>query len=138
MGRSQNPTNMEIDLSLKIDADDDDDEQKPQVDEQVKEYNHQQKMPQILDHNKEEVPEAAAGEIEDDASVVQTSFQDNSKTKEVLNYIFIINNQIQNHNLFLIPLLPLQFRYSQSVNNSYKLNLLTNYFLSVFLMHMHV
>ncbi|KAG2409884.1 WRKY transcription factor 9 WRKY DNA-binding protein [Vigna angularis] len=80
MGRSQNPTNMEIDLSLKIDADD---EQKPQLDEQVKEYNHEQKMPQILDHNKEEVPEAAAGEIEDDASVVQTSFQDNTKTKEL-------------------------------------------------------
>ncbi|XP_027917344.1 probable WRKY transcription factor 9 [Vigna unguiculata] len=80
MGRAQNPTNMEIDLSLKIDADD---EQKPEVDEQIKECNEDEEMAQILDHNKEEVPEAAAGEIEDDASVVQTSLQDNTKSKEL-------------------------------------------------------
>jgi len=90
MGRAQNPTNMEIDLSLKIDADD---EQKPEVDEQIKECNEDEEMAQILDHNKEEVPEAAAGEIEDDASVVQTSLQDNTKSKEVLTCIFIINNR---------------------------------------------
>jgi len=98
MGRGQNPTKMEIDLSLKIDTDD---EQKAQVDAQVKEYN-QEEMAQIPDNNKEELPEATAGEIEDDASVVETSLQDNTKTKEVYTCIFIINNQIQKHNLFLI------------------------------------
>jgi len=81
MGRVQNPTKMEIDLSLKIDTDD---EQKAQADEQLKEYN-QEEMAQIPDNNnKEEVPETTAGEIEDDASVVETSLQDNTKTKEVL------------------------------------------------------
>ncbi|ESW31023.1 hypothetical protein PHAVU_002G202500 [Phaseolus vulgaris] len=80
MGRVQNPTKMEIDLSLKIDTDD---EQKAQADEQLKEYN-QEEMAQIPDNNnKEEVPETTAGEIEDDASVVETSLQDNTKTKEL-------------------------------------------------------
>nr|KYP47924.1 putative WRKY transcription factor 9 [Cajanus cajan] len=72
---------MEIDLSLKIDTDD---EQKQDMDESVKEDEEEEKMTQIPDNNnKEEVPETPTGEIEDDASVVETSLQDNTKTKEL-------------------------------------------------------
>uniref|UniRef100_A0A0R0JZK7 WRKY domain-containing protein n=1 Tax=Glycine max TaxID=3847 RepID=A0A0R0JZK7_SOYBN len=80
MGRSrEKPTKMEIDLSLKIDTDD---EHKEEEDERVKE-DEEQEMAQIQDNNKEEIPEATAGEIEDDASVIETSLQDNTKTKEL-------------------------------------------------------
>ncbi|CAJ1935935.1 unnamed protein product [Sphenostylis stenocarpa] len=80
MGRGpEKHTNMEIDLSLKIDSDH---EQNAQVDVQVKDSDEEE-MAQIPDNNKEEVPEATAGEIEDDASVVETSLQDNTKTKEL-------------------------------------------------------
>ncbi|KAL2343748.1 hypothetical protein Fmac_005033 [Flemingia macrophylla] len=81
MGRGrEKPSRMEIDLSLKIDTDD---EQKQDVDESVKEDEEEEKTAQTQDNNKEEVPEATAGEIEDDASVIETSLQDNTKTKEL-------------------------------------------------------
>ncbi|XP_020234553.1 probable WRKY transcription factor 9 [Cajanus cajan] len=82
MGRGrEKPSKMEIDLSLKIDTDD---EQKQDMDESVKEDEEEEKMTQIPDNNnKEEVPETPTGEIEDDASVVETSLQDNTKTKEL-------------------------------------------------------
>ncbi|KAL5174995.1 putative WRKY transcription factor 9 [Glycine soja] len=81
MGRSrEKPSKMEIDLSLKIDTDD---EHNEEVDERVKEDNEEE-MAQTPDNNKElEVHEATAGEIEDDASVVETSLQDNTKAKEL-------------------------------------------------------
>lgn len=84
MGRSrEKPSKMEIDLSLKIDTDD---EHNEEVDERVKEDNEEE-MAQTPDNNKElEVHEATAGEIEDDASVVETSLQDNTKAKAVIIY----------------------------------------------------
>ncbi|TKY59565.1 WRKY transcription factor 9 [Spatholobus suberectus] len=88
MGRGrEKPTEMEIDLSLKIDTDDeqieeeDEEAEAAKVDERVKE-NEEEEMAQIPD-NKEEVPEATAGEIEDDTSVIETFLQDNTKTKEL-------------------------------------------------------
>lgn len=89
MGRGrEKPSKIDIDLSLKIDTDDDDDEQieeaaeDAKVDERVKE-DDEEEMAQIPD-NKEEVPEATAGEIEDDSSVIEISLQENTKTKEVI------------------------------------------------------
>ncbi|XP_027348425.1 probable WRKY transcription factor 9 [Abrus precatorius] len=76
---------MEIDLSLKIDTDDEQKEEKAEAakeDERVIE-DDEEEMAQILSDNKEEVPEATSGVIEDDASVVETSLQDNTKTKEL-------------------------------------------------------
>ncbi|RDX91128.1 putative WRKY transcription factor 9, partial [Mucuna pruriens] len=87
MGRGrEKPSKMEIDLSLKIDTDDEqieeeEEKQEAKEDEPVKE-DDEEEMAQIPD-NKEEVPEATAGEIEDDASVIETSLQDNTKTKEL-------------------------------------------------------
>ncbi|KAK7319354.1 hypothetical protein RJT34_04074 [Clitoria ternatea] len=79
MGRA---TKMEIDLSLKIDTDDhyeQKEEAAAKVDDRVKE----KEMTTIPDNKEELVPEATAGEVEDDASVVETFFQDNTKTKEL-------------------------------------------------------
>lgn len=98
MGRSrEKPSKMEIDLSLKIDTDD---EHKEEEDERVKE-DEEQEMAQIQDNNKEEIPEATAGEIEDDASVIETSLQDNTKTKEVI--IFFIINMSRSKSVTLLP-----------------------------------
>ncbi|KAK7363224.1 hypothetical protein VNO77_05357 [Canavalia gladiata] len=83
MGRGEEHTKMEIDLSLKIDSTDDEQkEEAAKVDERVKE-DDEEEMTQILPDNKEEVREATSGEIEDDASEVETSLQDNTKTKEL-------------------------------------------------------
>ncbi|KAK7400249.1 hypothetical protein VNO78_11451 [Psophocarpus tetragonolobus] len=76
----EKPTKMDIDLSLKIDTTDD--EPKEEIEERVKD-DEEKEMAQIPDNNKEEVPEATAGEIEDDTSVIETSLQDNTKTKEL-------------------------------------------------------
>ncbi|XP_061373183.1 probable WRKY transcription factor 9 [Gastrolobium bilobum] len=81
MGREEKPTKMEIDLSLKIDSDDEQKEEAAKVDERMKEDDDKEEMARIPD--KEEVPEATAGEIEDDASVVEISMQDNTKTREL-------------------------------------------------------
>jgi len=71
MGREEESKKMEIDLSLKIDSDDDREE----------ELDHDQLVKE--DDEKEEVHEATAGEIEDDASVIQLSLQDDTKIKQV-------------------------------------------------------
>ncbi|KAK7260369.1 hypothetical protein RIF29_26358 [Crotalaria pallida] len=71
---------MEIDLSLKIDADADDHDVHNEAAEAGAKVNER-----VKENNKEEVPEATAGEIEDDddASVVELSLQDNTKTREL-------------------------------------------------------
>lgn len=66
---------MEIDLSLKIESDDEQNEEEEKVGELVKEDDMEEMV--------HEVP--TAGEVEeDDASVVEISLQDNTKTREVI------------------------------------------------------
>ncbi|XP_019447564.1 PREDICTED: probable WRKY transcription factor 9 isoform X2 [Lupinus angustifolius] len=76
-------TKMEIDLSLKIDPDEhnEEEEEEAKVDERVEENDEVQEI--ARKENNEYVPEAIGGEIEDDASVVELSLQDNTKTKEL-------------------------------------------------------
>lgn len=71
---------MEIDLSLKIDSDDEQQEEKDQEEAE-------RAAKERVNSDKEEVPaEATSGEIEDDASMVEISLPDNTKTKEVSNF----------------------------------------------------
>lgn len=84
MGRGKEPQKMEIDLSLNIDVDNENEGEATaaaKVDDRVKE-DEKEEIAQTQD--KEEVPEATAGEIEDDASVVEISLQDNTKAREVI------------------------------------------------------
>lgn len=72
---------MEIDLSLKIDSDDEQQEEKDQEEAEIRAAKER------VNSDKEEVPaEATSGEIEDDASMVEISLPDNTKTKEVSNF----------------------------------------------------
>ncbi|CAL0324507.1 unnamed protein product [Lupinus luteus] len=74
-------TNMEIDLSLKIDPDQHNEEEEAKIDEKVKEDRDEE---MTRNENKEELHEATAGEIEDDdVSIVEVSLQDNTKTREL-------------------------------------------------------
>lgn len=81
MGRGEEPIKMEIDLSLNIDAD-----EHMFKDEEVKEYGEEE---MARKQDKEEVPEATAGEIEDDSSVVEISMQETTKTREVQTFISV-------------------------------------------------
>ncbi|XP_019462777.1 PREDICTED: probable WRKY transcription factor 9 isoform X2 [Lupinus angustifolius] len=73
-------TKMEIDLSLEIDPDQHNEEES-KIDEKVKEDRDEE---MIRKDNKEELPEATAGEIEDDdVSIVEVSLQDNTKAREL-------------------------------------------------------
>ncbi|XP_004504739.1 WRKY transcription factor 72A isoform X2 [Cicer arietinum] len=72
MDRGKEHKKMEVDLSLKIDSNDEQEVEEAKVD-----HEHVMK-----EDDKEEVHETTAGEIEDDASIIQFSLQDNTKTKE--------------------------------------------------------
>ncbi|KAE9603260.1 hypothetical protein Lal_00008178 [Lupinus albus] len=71
---------MEIDLSLKINHDEDNDEE-AKVNERVEENDEVLEM--ARKENNEYVQEAIGGEIEHDASLVELSLQDNTKTREL-------------------------------------------------------
>lgn len=76
MDRGKEHKKMEVDLSLKIDSNDEQEVEEAKVD-----HEHVMK-----EDDKEEVHETTAGEIEDDASIIQFSLQDNTKTKEVYHF----------------------------------------------------
>ena len=78
MARGEEHTKMKIDLSLQIDAKQ---EEEAQVDGQEEENDIEEEVARTQD--KEELIDATAGEIEDDASVAAISLQENNKTREV-------------------------------------------------------
>ncbi|KAI4296278.1 hypothetical protein L6164_036249 [Bauhinia variegata] len=73
--KEENETEMEIDLSLKIDA-----KQKQKEEEEEEEDEHEQVE---MDDKEEATAETTAGEIEDDASVVELSLPTNTNQREL-------------------------------------------------------